>query len=93
MSQVKLAELLNVRQSTLSDYKSGRTYPSADVLVKLATNFNVSLDWLLLGKEPDPASELAGKIRLLPEDQQRLLQAQVDTWLAMAREDSRKTSG
>jgi len=44
-----LGEAIGVRQQTISLYSSGQTMPTADVLVKLAQFFGVSIDYLLTG--------------------------------------------
>jgi len=47
MSQVNLSVKIGVAQETISAYESGRSYPSADTLLKLCDIFNVSADYLL----------------------------------------------
>ena len=44
-----LGEAVNVRQQTISQYASGQTQPTADVLLKIAKFFDVSVDYLLTG--------------------------------------------
>lgn len=46
-SQTELAEKLGIDQSQYARYESGRSTPSADVLVKLATLLEVTTDYLL----------------------------------------------
>ncbi len=48
-SQRQFARDLGVFQQNVNRYESGTT-PHADFLITLATQENVSLDWLLLGK-------------------------------------------
>ena len=52
LTQKQLANLLNIERSTLSSYETGRRYPDAHILVKLADTFDVSVDYLL-GREND----------------------------------------
>lgn len=47
-------ELLGVSKNVLSNYKKGQI-PNAAILMKLAELCDVSIDWLLLGKEDRPA--------------------------------------
>lgn len=47
MNQTEFADKIGVTQSTLSSYEKGNATPSLDVLISIATNFNVSTDWLL----------------------------------------------
>lgn len=47
MSQLDLAKKLNIGNSTLSQYESGKRIPSDEIKIKLAELFNVSIDYLL----------------------------------------------
>lgn len=49
VKQEKLAEILELTQQTISSYEKGKKNPSLAILVKLAKEFNVSIDYLLLG--------------------------------------------
>ena len=51
ISQVKLAEVLGVHQTAISQWETGRTNPDLDSAKKLAAYFNVTLDYLLAGEE------------------------------------------
>lgn len=44
-----LGEAVGVRQQTISQYASGQTQPTADVVLRIAKYFNVSVDYLLTG--------------------------------------------
>lgn len=46
LSRKEFADLVGVTQSSLSLYERGEVTPSAEVLLKIAQNCNVSLDWL-----------------------------------------------
>lgn len=46
LTQVQLAEAINVERSSVAKYESGVT-PSMDVLVRIADFFNVTTDYLL----------------------------------------------
>ena len=50
-TQKRLAELLGTSESALVNYKKDRV-PEADVLLRIAKYFNVSIEWLLTGDEP-----------------------------------------
>ena len=52
ISQSQLAEKLGVSQRNVSYYESGERIPPADVLKKIATFLNVSIDVMLGLKEP-----------------------------------------
>ena len=47
ISQQKMAELLNVAQTTYSDYELGKINIPLDALKKLALFFDTSIDYLL----------------------------------------------
>ena len=55
ISQKKMAELLNVAQTTYSDYELGKINIPLDTLKKIALFFDTSIDYLLeLTDEPTP---------------------------------------
>lgn len=47
LSQVKMVELLGVKQSSINRYEQGQPAPSLETLVRYADYFDVSLDYLL----------------------------------------------
>ena len=51
MSQAELAEKLNLSPSTIGMYEQGRREPPLATLVRIAELFNVSLDYLVAGKD------------------------------------------
>ena len=51
LSQSQLARKLNISASTAGMYEQGRRTPSLDVLISMANLFDVSLDYLITGKE------------------------------------------
>lgn len=46
LSQVKMADLLGVKQPSINRYEQGQTAPSLETLVKYADYFDVSMDYL-----------------------------------------------
>lgn len=46
LSQVKMADLLGVKQSSINSYEQGQSAPSLETLVKYADYFDVSMDYL-----------------------------------------------
>lgn len=46
LSQAKMADCLGVQQSSITRYEKGLTEPSADVLLKYADFFDVSMDYI-----------------------------------------------
>lgn len=47
LNQIELAKLLNIGNTTLSQYETGQRIPSDDVKIKISKLFKVSLDYLL----------------------------------------------
>lgn len=58
MSQLQLAQQLNIGPSAIGMYEQGRRTPSIDILIQMSKLFNVSLDYLITGKEfPDSLTD------------------------------------
>lgn len=57
MSQDTLAEKLEVSRQAVSKWERDETMPETEKVVRIAKLFDVSLDELLLGKEPEPSAE------------------------------------
>ncbi|HFI0507985.1 TPA: helix-turn-helix domain-containing protein [Streptococcus suis] len=53
LSQDDLAEKLYVTRQSISKYENSEATPDIDKLIQLAEIFGVSLDYLVLGKEPE----------------------------------------
>ena len=49
-TQKNIEKILNIKQSALASYESGRSRPTYENLVRLADLYNVSCDWLLDSK-------------------------------------------
>ena len=50
-SQLKVAMDLNISREALSYYENGKRSPDIDMLVILSKYFNVSIDYLITGKD------------------------------------------
>lgn len=50
-SQLKVAMDLSISREALSHYENGKRSPDVDMLLKLSQYFNVSIDFLITGKE------------------------------------------
>lgn len=60
LSQVELAKILNIANSTLSLYESGSREPNFEILKKIANYFNVSTDYIL-GRNEVMSSQIENK--------------------------------
>ncbi len=54
LSQEELANLVSVTRQAVQKWEAGTSRPDMDNLVSLAEYFKVSLDFLVMGKEPTP---------------------------------------
>lgn len=52
-SAYQVSKATGIAQSTLSDWKSGKSVPKADKMQKIADFFNVSVDYLMTGEEKE----------------------------------------
>ena len=57
MRQSDLAAATGIDQRTISNYETGKTYPDAYALIKLADFFDVSIDYLVGRTTTDLSSE------------------------------------
>ena len=57
LSQEDLAQKLFVSRQSISKYENGEATPDVEKLVQMAEIFEVSLDFLILGKEAEPVNE------------------------------------
>lgn len=51
MSQSQLAKKLNIGPSAVGMYEQGRRMPIVDALIEILNLFEVSLDYLIIGRE------------------------------------------
>lgn len=52
LSQAELARRLCISASAVGMYEQGRRMPSLDLIVRLAREFSVTTDYLLIGETP-----------------------------------------
>ncbi|CAM2981545.1 helix-turn-helix transcriptional regulator [Paenibacillus sediminis] len=52
MTKKAFCEQLGISTGNLGDWKRGKSTPSTNKLVEIASFFNVSLDWLIIGRDP-----------------------------------------
>ena len=51
LNQLKVAMDLNISRESISYYENGKREPSLALLVQISEYFNVSIDYLITGKE------------------------------------------
>ena len=51
LNQLKVAMDLNITREALSHYENGRREPSLSMLLKMSEYFNVSINYLITGRE------------------------------------------
>lgn len=74
VSAHKVAKATGVTQSTLSDWKRGRSTPKSENMKKLADYFGVSIDYLMTGKE-----ETEKEPKLKPKDEKDIKEILANT--------------
>lgn len=52
MTKKSFCEQLSISTGNFGDWKRGKSTPSTNKLIEISAFFNVSLDWLIVGKEP-----------------------------------------
>lgn len=77
-SQKEFSSLLDIPQSTLSAYETDKMHPTVFSLTKIATTFNVSLDWL------------CGVEKSLPSDIKQMQEMYMDNLRDLVRSASRR---
>ena len=90
-TQVELAEKIGIVQTLVTDYENDRLRLTAEMAVRFALAFDVSLDELLHPKTARPARKPSRKvlrrleqIEALPPTQQTTLLRTIDTFLEVA---------
>lgn len=64
MTQLELAEKVHVTDKAVSKWETGEGNPEITILIELANIFEVSLDYLLTGKEKEPEIIVMSKMEL-----------------------------
>lgn len=90
LSQVEMANILNVHQTAVSQWEQGRTTPDMQTLIKIADYFQVTVDYLL-GKNSTTINsynsltvkekDLIKKYRLLDQHGQKAVNSVLDVEL------------
>lgn len=81
VSAYKVSKATGVTQSTLSDWKRGRSTPKSENMKKLSDYFGVSIDYLMTGKEPEDKEP-----KLKPRDEKDIKNILQNTELLLKQE-------
>lgn len=88
LSQKEFGEIIGFSQGNIGDWERGRSLPSIKAIISIVNAFNVTSDWLLLGKEtpsPDPFPLL----KKLNQKELELLNTYIE-FLIFKREENKK---
>ena len=66
MSQLELAEALEVSRQSISKWETGAAVPELDKLVRLSDVFGITLDELVRGREETSGEAVAGSVEATP---------------------------
>lgn len=69
LKQKDVAEKIGIKNNTLSSYESSKRQPDYDMLKKLSSLYEVSIDYLITGNEHENSSDDMWKEFLNPETQ------------------------
>jgi transcriptional regulator with XRE-family HTH domain len=83
-----IGEQVGLTKSAISQYLSGATAPSIDILPQLASILDMSLDHMILGRVGQPVTrdeiDLIATYKALPDEFQAALLAQARSFLSLA---------
>lgn len=74
--QVKMAEMVGVKQTSINRYESGEAEPSFEILLKYADFFDVSMDYIF-GRTDNPQGKLyeyRPKLSMLNPDMEKFVE-------------------
>lgn len=81
LSQRVFAMRIGTTQQNVSNYENGLTELSLDCLTRIASEFSVSLDELLLGKSVGIEQEIFDIVAIMPEERKWLSKKILQTML------------
>lgn len=80
LTQKQLADCCNMRQANISEWKKNGNFPSGEIAIRIADYFNISIDYLLTGKEENltqEETELLSNYRKLDANTKKIINLQV----------------
>ncbi len=75
-TQQQIATFLDITQQAYARYESEKRQIPTDILIKLSNYYNVSLDYLIIGKESN-TSNIDKLFELLSNDEQNYIKGQI----------------
>ena len=82
ITQKDLANKLNVKRGSVSNWVTNRRFPDAETLIKIADYFHVTVDFLLRGNyDYNEVNSLHKKYLDLSEDNKELIDALIETMI------------
>lgn len=81
ITQTEIAEAINLRRPTISEWKKNGNVPAGDICCKIADFLNVSVEWLITGKDKSLSvhdRELLKKYNLLTTEQKEMIDNQIE---------------
>lgn len=58
LSQSALADVVQIRRPTISDWKKNGSFPTADVAVRIAKALHTTVEYLVTGEQDDSEAKL-----------------------------------
>ena len=82
ITQKDLANKLNVKRGSVSNWVTNRRFPDAETLIKIADYFHVTVDFLLRGNDDyNEVNSLHKKYLDLSEDNKNLIDVLIETMI------------
>jgi len=95
----KRAELLrdlNLPRNSITNWSNRGNVPAGDICIKIADYLNVSVEWLVTGREGEVSNEekkLLAQWKLLTADQKDTVLTLMDKWEADRRAGEKRNTG
>ncbi|AEG60045.1 helix-turn-helix domain-containing protein [Desulforamulus ruminis] len=74
LTKTQFAKIIGISTGNLGDWKRGKSMPGANALAKIAEHFDVSLDWLILGKKIEKLEQIPGRVSRISEGEEDRLE-------------------
>lgn len=91
LTQLELAELVHVTDKAVSKWETGEGNPEISILIQLSSIFEVSLDYLLTGKEPEKEVVVISKLELCCKEDNVTLFNEISSDILKGKDESGKT--